>query len=53
MLPDELYQAASRSTDIAFYCSYGHKLAFTGEKKRSNVVPLRIVKNEQNTDEVG
>jgi len=30
-LPDELYQAAVRSPQIAFYCAYGHKQHFSIE----------------------
>ena len=51
-IPDELENAATHSTDIKFYCSYGHMLYFPYKEKiiepkisiqktEGNVIPLK------------
>ena len=48
-----LYEVATCSEDITFYCPYGHNLMFPKTtkvlpEKKDNIVQLHIVKKEEN-----
>ena len=47
IMPDELHDAARRSPDIPFYCSYGHHLHYPEAVKPSKVVPFKVIKNDK------
>lgn len=53
MLPESLFDVVIRSSQVGFYCSYGHALHFdenAGKQRRAqqtaDVVKLHVVKND-------
>lgn len=58
-VPIALHEAAKHSSNIIFYCPFGHGLHFTEknvkenkqkeniQEKKDNVVQLRVVKNDE------
>jgi hypothetical protein len=48
MLPDELYSAAKRTTNVSFFCAYGHKAIFPeGETESAKLRRERDVLKQQ------
>jgi len=46
VVPEELHKAALKSSDVSFWCPYGHKLCFD-EKSRQKEIEDKLDENKK------